>query len=78
MDKLLGRSVMFVPHWNMSKDGVFLKKEDSAPQRGRIAYVNKPHGWFMIELDSNPTQRSCFKLCDIGKGVTLLGNKKNR
>lgn len=73
MDKLLGRSVMFVPHWNISKAG--LHTEDAVPQRGRIAYVNKPHGWFMIELDSNPTQRCCFKFCDIGKDVTLLGRR---
>lgn len=76
MNRLLGRSVIFIPHWAKEKPGSNRKMEIAKPQRGRIVYVNERNGWFMVEVDANGSkQHECFKPWDIGKDVTLLGRR---
>jgi uncharacterized protein YodC (DUF2158 family) len=46
--------------------------------RGMIEYVNAEHGWFRVRWYAGGTeQHECFKECDIGTVVTLVGHKKN-
>ena len=39
---------------------------------GTVAYVNEKHGWFSVAY-GNPENRTSFKICDIGKVVTIVG-----
>ena len=39
---------------------------------GTVVSVNVPHKWFSVEY-GEPTMRTSFKFCDIGKAVSCDG-----
>ena len=78
MRALIGRPVMFVPSFFFKKEFHDTKDDMVRPVRGKIVEVNR-HGWFRVRYSAGDTvQHECFKQCDIGTAVTLLGHKKDR
>ena len=78
MNGLLGRWVLFVPNCLEGKENGRPVEDRQPPLLGVIDYVNASHGWFCVRWNAGKTiQHECFKLCDIGKVVDLVGRKKN-
>lgn len=74
MGDLLGRPVMFVPTYLFKKE--LHMTEDVKPVRGVIDEVHEEHDWFRCKYQAgNTVQYECFKMCDIGTAVTLLGRR---
>lgn len=74
MKDLIGRPVSFVPCCAFKKEKYMA--DDAKPVRGVIEYVNEEHGWFRCKYHAgNEVQHECFKECDIGTAVTLLGRR---
>ena len=71
--KLMGRTAKFIPTaCNERSKGQVV--EYARPVKGRVTYINKAHGWFLVEYEiGGCTQCEGWKLADIGKDVTLLG-----
>lgn len=75
MRELLGRAVKFVPCFQYKKELHCAGDEPIQPVRGVIDFVSS-HGWFRIKYPAGDTvQHECFKECDIGTAVTLLGRR---
>lgn len=75
MVDLLGRPVSFIPCFLYKKEAHNTVDNDVKPVRGVISEIN-PHGWFRIRYPAgNTVQHECFKECDIGTAVTLLGRR---
>lgn len=76
MSDLLGRAVKFIPCYMYRKEVHSTGDNDAQPVRGVIDFVS-PNGWFRCKYNAgNEVQHECFKECDIGRAVTLLGHKK--
>ena len=77
-NKIMGRTVKFIPTaCNERNKGQVA--EYVQPVTGHIDYINKAHGWFRVSYQINGCALfECFKVCDIGKDVTLIGHKKDR
>lgn len=75
MRELLGRPVKFIPCFQYKKEFHNSGDEDIQPVRGVIDFIS-PNGWFRIKYPAGDTvQHECFKECDIGTAVTLLGRR---
>ena len=75
INNLLGRYVKFIPHFVKARDG-----SDNigiaVPVKGMVDYINAGHGWFCVLWYAGHTrQHECFKVCDIGEAVTLIGRR---
>lgn len=78
MTRLLGREVRFIPTCDMVHANGRPKEEIMPIVTGRVVFVHADHGWFRVRWKAGKTiQHECFKLCDIGKVVDLVGRKKN-
>lgn len=76
MNKLLGKTVSFVPHTLYDKSGRSL--EYTCSVRGTVDHVSK-NGWFRVKYyaSDGSVQYECFKEADIvEKVVTLVGRSK--
>lgn len=78
MKELLGRHVAFVPHCSFKQPNGRPLEELPPPVHGVVDFVHQKHGWFRVRWAAGESiQHECFKFCDIGKAVTLVGRKKN-
>lgn len=76
MTRLLGRQVKFVPACFMVHANGRPKEEVMPIVTGLVVSIHKGHGWFMVRWTAGKTiQHECFRLCDIGKDVLLLGRR---
>lgn len=77
MTRLMGRQVKFVPACCMVHANGRPRDEVMPIITGRVVFIHKDHGWFMVRWNAGKTvQHECFKLCDIGKVVVLVGRRK--
>lgn len=75
MNGLIGRPVKFIPCFQYKKEFHNSRDEDIQPVRGVIDFIS-PNGWFRCKYPAgNTVQHECFKECDIGTAVTLLGRR---
>lgn len=77
MTRLLGREVRFIPACDMVHANGRPKEEIMPIVTGRIDFVHECHGWFRVRWKAGKTiQHECFKFCEIGKVVELVGRRK--
>lgn len=76
MNNLLGKAVRFVPHCSFKQAQGREPKELPPPVTGVVDFVHRDHGWFRVRWEAGKSiQHECFKFCDIGKDVTLIGKR---
>ena len=71
----IGQKVRFLPHTLHSKDGGgYMDWGRPMNVTGTVEFISKRGGWFAARYTASGTvQRECFKFCDIGTAVTVLG-----
>lgn len=74
VDRLIGCEVKFIPAFLRCDNNGGRPKFDQKPTRGVVTQAHEAHGWFMVSYQvGDLVLRECFKECEIGREVTLLG-----